>query len=840
MFGIQRRIYKNFLLKIKIIPGPGKMNSLLKRGNKAMSPDCKEESAQTGFSDFLSRCHKGCLSLLSSWKVMVLIIITLFTLPSNKAQGSGYSVTYTYDSTFPNGLGRLASVIDPSGTSVFYHDKMGRVARTDKTVVATSTTYTTQSSYDTGGRILNVTYPDNTTVNYHYNGPIPDQVYNSTTSFIQYSTYNSMGQPANATYGNGVVAQYTYSNSNSACTAQNFRLCTALVKQPASLGSIPIENAQYGYDPGGNITSISDTVPSNGNQTFGYDYQNGQNRLTSATGPYGSATYAYDQLGDMTCNGELSSCNSSSPNYQYKDSKHLHAVTYGSGTTYVYDSNGNMIVRGGNTLGYDGEDRLISVTTSTANSTVNMIYDGDGGRVQKIVNGAASYTTTYIGNLYECTTITSTTCIKYILLGGQRIAVQTVGGTSIYYYHGNQLGSIFAMTDSYGRTTETISYLPYGRSVSDIGSMSVEQKYTSQQFDTETALYFYGARYYDPSLGRFVSADTIVGRAWDPQSFNRYSYVRNNPINYADPSGHTDLFGYCIDCISTYTGGIGHFGKEFINQVNDQANGMANSWSIGSESGQAIAAGVIIIATAVATAECGGCGAWQEAALFSATVGEVAGGYGASQGHGNFLNGVVVGGIIGGISGAATGELSTFYTNLGNAVPFGGWGGSVAQASANIVDYIVNNIGLYAEKAGLGAVMGAISGGGIGGVTSYQGGKGDFNSVMQGAELGAEIGAITGVAFGALDASGYLNKKTIGFDWQHPFGKLVDCGFSCSSDLQQMLFSSYPTGYVTATYGVSAAAGIYGYQNRDTYIPQLLTSGIFFEPSFPCGAACGN
>ena len=63
-------------------------------------------------------------------------------------------------------------------------------------------------------------------------------------------------------------------------------------------------------------------------------------------------------------------------------------------------------------------------------------------------------------------------------------------------------------------------------------------KYTSKELDNSTGLYFYEARYYDAWLGRFVSADTIVPNPVDPQAFNRYAYVLNNPIRYNDPTGH--------------------------------------------------------------------------------------------------------------------------------------------------------------------------------------------------------------------------------------------------------------------------------------------------------------
>jgi RHS repeat-associated protein len=78
------------------------------------------------------------------------------------------------------------------------------------------------------------------------------------------------------------------------------------------------------------------------------------------------------------------------------------------------------------------------------------------------------------------------------------------------------------------------------------GNVDPEHRFTGQKLDPENGLYYYGARYYDPELARFISPDPIVPSAGDPQSHNRYSYVRNNPVKYTDPTGHSflsSLFG---------------------------------------------------------------------------------------------------------------------------------------------------------------------------------------------------------------------------------------------------------------------------------------------------------
>jgi len=91
------------------------------------------------------------------------------------------------------------------------------------------------------------------------------------------------------------------------------------------------------------------------------------------------------------------------------------------------------------------------------------------------------------------------------------------------------------MTDTNGDSLGTIKYYPYGGARS--GDVPTDKKFTGQRLD-DTGLYYYGARYYDASIGRFISADTIVPDPANPQAFNRYSYCLNNPLKYIDPSGN--------------------------------------------------------------------------------------------------------------------------------------------------------------------------------------------------------------------------------------------------------------------------------------------------------------
>jgi RHS repeat-associated protein len=140
-------------------------------------------------------------------------------------------------------------------------------------------------------------------------------------------------------------------------------------------------------------------------------------------------------------------------------------------------------------------------------------------------------------NWIESGAVTIQAVRKNYHLGDQLVATRR--GDEVYFIHGDHLGSTSLTTDNSGTLVAETRYLPYGEERWTAGgAQPTDFTFTGQRAERGFGLMDYQARYYDPRLGRFISPDSIVLNFGNPQAWNRYSYVYNNPLNYTDPSGH--------------------------------------------------------------------------------------------------------------------------------------------------------------------------------------------------------------------------------------------------------------------------------------------------------------
>jgi RHS repeat-associated protein len=259
-------------------------------------------------------------------------------------------------------------------------------------------------------------------------------------------------------------------------------------------------------------------------RTIVYTYDN-LYRLTNATYSTGEVfTYTYDPAGNRTTQTTLAGTTV----YTYDAANRLTQV---DGQSYTWDNNGNLLSDGSRTFTYDTENRLTSVVSGAVTTTFE--YNGDGDRYAQTVNGITT---------------------DYVLdpVGLAQVLMETTSGQSKHYLPGlaqydtangwqyvtsDRVGSVRLLVKPNGEVALSQSFDPFGNVLERTGAGQSSFGYTGEQTDP-TGLVFLRARYYDPRIGRFLTADSLIPDPLNSQSWNRYAYVGNNPVKYADPSGH--------------------------------------------------------------------------------------------------------------------------------------------------------------------------------------------------------------------------------------------------------------------------------------------------------------
>jgi RHS repeat-associated protein len=482
--------------------------------------------------------------------------------------------TLTYDGA------RLSGVLDGDVNETLAYDAAGRVATS--TVDAGGHPLTVSREFGLAGELRAIVHPDGTRVEYRYDESLALKAIDG---IVDAFVYDAHGSAERIGFTGGAVCSYTHDT-----------LMRRLLSAALEGGGTTVRRVDLTYDVAGRVITWRDQMPGNTlTRAFSYD---AANRLIGATMRQGEGGpvlrddhYAYSPSGDLIRSDE-----SLTGAMVYGDAGRAGLLTRvqhaGSPapSDIVYDAAGRPTdLATAHGLTYDVWDRLVSATLPDG-AVVQFAYDHGGRRVRKTVQRAAGDEIThYAEGLYESGP--AGTRIN-VYAGKLLVAIRTVaaaGGSAVTAcVLTDHLGSVLAACEPSGTVLQQQVYSPYGLSLRAAGD---HDAFTGVRADTELGLAQFGARYYVPSIGRFLTPDWWVienpVRAMPfPQSLNAFGYAVGNPLSFRDPTGN--WFG--IDDL--IVAGVGFVVGFVAGTIYGLATGQGwNSLLIGLEAGLVGAAG---------------------------------------------------------------------------------------------------------------------------------------------------------------------------------------------------------------------------------------------------------
>ena len=500
------------------------------------------------------------------------------------------TATWTYDPA--NGLGQLQTVshvtttrtptdtLTHTTTRTHTYDPLGRPATTTHDL-GTDGTYYSKQTWDAYGRVHQVfdatrtsdaaaAWTDNVTeVQYNqwgyaykwvdgvYLNDLPRKTYREITS------QDARGNVTGERLGGKAVR-----------TARTFNAKTGRIESITGRDVMggTIQALGYTWDEMGNLTERTETsVGKTLTETFAYD---DLNRLTSAqvTGRTPQAV-TYDALGNIKSKTGVGA-------YTYgAGSAGPHAVTTAGSDTYTYDANGNQLGGAGRTLTYTPFNKVASIEKGT--HTTAFVYGPERTRYKRtdtgvmgVGTGTSTTTTLYLGNVEKVIAPDGSYTWKRYVADGVLIEqthdnTDTRTGEDTRYLLYDHLGSVDVIADNTGAAVQDMSFDAWGQRrapddwtvlalmrLKDTGHGSITPYgFTGHEMLDAVGIIHMNGRIYDPRLGRFMQADPVIQFPDYSQSWNRYSYVLNNPLNATDPSGYIGgliggIFGGAIGLIT--------------------------------------------------------------------------------------------------------------------------------------------------------------------------------------------------------------------------------------------------------------------------------------------------
>ena len=271
--------------------------------------------------------------------------------------------------------------------------------------------------------------------------------------------------------------------------------------------------------------------------------------------------FNYDKLGNIVYKTGIGA-------YKYEQVRNAgpHAVTQANGLYYTYDKVGNLLQAQAagapveRELEWTAFNKPSKITRR--GKSVEFFYDANHQRYKKISSDGSE--TIYFGKQYERVTDSETGDVQhkqFVYAGGKLIALNTqvkdsahkLVNKQVRYLHYDALDSVDMITDGFGNVVEHRSFDPWGKmrsviweddSVTNIAQQLITNRgFTGHEHIEEVGLIHMNGRVYDQELGRFLSADPLIQAPFVTNSFNRYSYVMNNPLKYTDPTGFSGYEG---------------------------------------------------------------------------------------------------------------------------------------------------------------------------------------------------------------------------------------------------------------------------------------------------------
>ena len=453
----------------------------------------------------------------------------------NSTNAAGEQEQYTYKTT-----GSVASFTDKAGQKTIYsYTEYNEPDRTAIQNLAGAEIYWQKYTYAPTTRLLSgITSSESESLAYTY-----DRWNRNDTKTVAGKMYvfgyDNADRSVSIIYPDQKKVNYTFDNLNRINTVNYVDANNIAMMSPVN----------YGYTWGSNEHVYRKSFGNGMSQeskTDAFGERVSVNHYANSTAANWTETFGYDGLGNITALTR----NNTAYTYTYDNVNRIQQENLPSGQNiYTYDDRGNRQTLASVTLPpemtwdsktytYNAANQLKTFTNNVG-TTAAYSYYGDGLRATKTVNGQLTRYVYVNGKVIDELDASGNSKARNIwgnelLYRQNSTAADAQGG----YYFFNGHGDVVKVTDNSGNVLNSYDYDIWGNVTAKTETMNNPFKYTGEMQDDETGFIYLRARYYDPSIGRFINEDTYEGQIDNPLSLNRYTYVENNPLIYSDPTGH--------------------------------------------------------------------------------------------------------------------------------------------------------------------------------------------------------------------------------------------------------------------------------------------------------------